>query len=102
MYEDVIGRGEMVFTPSKCAHAVENLQGDLSIALTSNYVDLTNVMDVSDRLRAIFIDVPGILLNRPTYLWTDELLGFADRQGVRFVEWRAPEWQPSPTVSSLC
>jgi hypothetical protein len=68
VYEDVIGPGEIMFTPSKSAHAVENLQGDLSIALTSNYVDLTNVMDVSDTLRAAVVDVPGVLLDRPTCL----------------------------------
>ena len=37
--------GELMFTPSRCAHAVQNLE--LSIALTSNYVDLSNVVDVS-------------------------------------------------------
>jgi hypothetical protein len=46
-----LGPGEMIFTPSKCAHAVQNLS--LTIALTSNYVDLSNVMDVYDSLSGV-------------------------------------------------
>jgi len=38
--------GEVMWTPSGCVHAVRNLQS--SIALTQNYVDLTNVLAVHD------------------------------------------------------
>ena len=51
MFEGDVREGELIFTPSKCAHAVQNTT--LSIALTSNFVDLSNVIDVYDSLSGV-------------------------------------------------
>ena len=40
-YETVQRPGEIMWTPSRCIHAVQNL--DHTIALTHNYIDLTNL-----------------------------------------------------------
>eukprot|EP01052_Picozoa_sp_SAG31_P025664 SAG31_NODE_2263_length_6060_cov_12.232344_3_plen_363_part_00 len=45
-YEGVLRPGEIIFTPSKCAHAVVN--DGLTIAVTSNFVDLGNLVDVCE------------------------------------------------------
>jgi hypothetical protein len=48
LYEAEQLPGEVLWTPPLCVHAVRNL--DHSIALTQNYIDLTNLIEVYDAL----------------------------------------------------
>jgi hypothetical protein len=45
-YETVLQAGELMFAPACCVHAVRNLE--LTLALTHNYLDLSNLAELFD------------------------------------------------------
>ena len=81
LWEGEVGPGELIFTPSKCAHAVQNLE--LTIALTSNYVDLSNVMDVYDSLSGIHPNGNPLPFFHPT---PEELLALCVPRALAMVD----------------
>lgn len=81
LWDGEVDPGDLIFTPSKCAHAVQNLE--LTVALTSNYVDLSNVMDVYDSLSGIHPNGNPLPFFHPT---PEELLALCVPRALAMVD----------------